>query len=96
MEQPQVKRTLNINFSSLAIGFLLAVCLLLTLGNDALTQAEPDGPGPFQVCPAGDLSVFVLDSQTGQVWVIGRTDTYDYGTPWQRRSVRKSIMPTVE
>jgi len=96
MGQPSVKYTWNINISSLAIGFLLAICLLLTLGSDVLTEAESDGPGPFQVCTAGDMSVFVLDSQTGQVWVIGRTDTYDYGTPWQRRSVRKSIMPTVE
>ena len=96
MGQPRVKCTWNINLSSLAIGFLLAICLLLTLGSDGLNEAESDGPGPFQVCSAGDMSVFVLDSQTGQVWVIGRTDTYDYGTPWQRRSVRKSIMPTVE
>lgn len=96
MEQPQLKRTWNINLNSLIIGFLLAICLLLTLGNSALTQAEPDGPGPFQVCQAGDMSVFVLDSQTGQVWKIGRTETYDYGTPWQRRSVRTNVMATVE
>ncbi len=66
MDQPQVKRTWNINFNSLIIGFLLAICLLLTLGSDALTETEPDGPGPFQVCVGDEMSVFVLDSQTGQ------------------------------
>ena len=96
MKQQKIKCMWNINLSSLVIGFLLAICLVLTLGTDSLTKTEPDGPGPFQVCMAGDLSVFVLDTQTGQVWRVGRTETYDYGTPWQRQSVRKSIMPTVE
>jgi len=96
MEPTPAKRTWNINLNSMVVGFLLAVCLLLTLGVDGPTETESEGPGPFQVCQAGDMSVFVLDSQTGQVWKIGRTETYDYGTPWQRRSARTNVIPTVE
>lgn len=92
MEQQKIKCTWNINLSSMIIGFLLAICLVLTLG----AETTPDGPGPFQVSSAGDLSMCILDTQTGQAWIVGRTDTYDYGTPWQRKSVRKSIMATTE
>ena len=96
MVKPEIRCKWNINISSLLIGFLLAACLFLTLGADALTQTSSDSPGCYQACMASDLSLFVLDTQTGQVWRVGRTETYDYGTPWQRRSKRKAIMPTVE
>ena len=96
MNQQKITCTWNINISSVIIGFLLATCLILTLGANNPTQNASDGPGPFQVSSAGDLSMCILDTQTGQAWLVGRTETYDYGTPWQRRSVRKSVLATVE
>jgi hypothetical protein len=75
------------------IGFLMALCVALALGAASGTGG---GPGPYQCCAADDLSVFVIDTQTGQTWRLGRTENYDFGTPFERKSLRKSITPMVE
>ena len=82
----------NLNFGSLAIGFLLALCLILVIG------AAGSNHGRYQCCAAGDdnLAVFVIDTETGQTWRFSRTDTYNFGTPQARKSIRRSITPMVE
>jgi hypothetical protein len=94
MEHKEQKHRLNVNFTNLVIGFLLGICLLLAIG--AATNQD-EGPGRYQCCTAGDYSeaVFVLDTQTGQTWRLSRTDSYDFGTPEQRKSIRRSIAPLV-
>jgi len=91
MEQKKCK----LNFSSLAIGFLLALCLTLAIG---AANSYDDGPGRYQCCAAGndDLAVFVIDTQTGQTWRLSRIDTHYFGTPQARKSIRQSIIPMVE
>lgn len=95
MEHKKQEHKLNADFRSITIGFLLALCLILAIGaaNNKLSC-----PGRYQCCAAGDdsLAVFILDTQTGQTWRIDRTDSYDFGTPQQRRSVRRSITPMVD
>lgn len=81
----------SIDFRNLAIGFLLALCVILAMGQ---ANSQTDGIGRYQSCAAGQdaLAVFVLDTQTGQTWRIGRTDSYDFGTPYQRKSERHSYI----
>lgn len=88
------KHNWNLNFNSLAIGFALALCLMLSIG----AAESNDNTGQYQCCAAGgdDLAVFVIDTETGQTWRLGRTDMYDFGTPYQRKSIRRSITPMVE
>jgi hypothetical protein len=43
-----------------------------------------------------DRAVFVIDTQTGHTWSLSRTDTYDFGTPQARKSIRRSITPIAE
>ena len=85
----------NTNFSSLLIGFLLALCLILAIGAGGSDQS---GPGRYQCCAAGgdDSAVFVINTQTGQTWRLARADTCDFETPYQRKSVRHSITPMIE
>jgi hypothetical protein len=85
----------NINFSGLAIGFLLALCLMLAIG---ATDGSDDSPGQYQCCAAGDdsLAVFVVETSTGHTWRVSRTDNYDLGTPYARKSVRRSITPMLD
>jgi len=85
----------SLNFSSVAIGFLLALCLILAAG---AAGSYDDSPGRYQCCAAGDdhIAVFVIDTQTGHTWRLSRTDTYDFGTPHKRKSVRRSQTPSVE
>lgn len=73
---------------------LAGMCLLLVAG----AAGNSDEVGQFQICPAGDDSsaVFVLDTVTGHVWLVGRGSTVDLGTPWDRKSVRTTIRPVVE
>jgi hypothetical protein len=82
----------NLNLSSLAIGFLLALFLLL------LIAATNNNSQRYQCCSAGDdqLAVFVIDTETGHTWRISRTDMYDFGTPSEPRSIRRSIRPMVD
>ncbi len=92
MEQKEQRHNWNINFSSMAIGFLLALCLVLALG--ATTADEPEGP--YRCSAASEGAVFVIDTQTGHTWQLSRSDHLDLGTPIERKSVRKSITPMVE
>jgi hypothetical protein len=85
----------KLNFSSVAIGFLLAMCLMLAIG---ASGGNDQGRGKYQCCAAGNdsLAVFVIDTQTGQTWRLSRADTYDFGTPQSRRSAQRSITPTAQ
>ena len=74
----------------MAIGFLLALCLVLAVG-----AATGGDAGPYRVSAGGDAA-FVLDTQTGHVWQVSRSDHVDLGTPSARKSVRKSITPMVD
>lgn len=92
MEQKEQRHNWNINFSSMAIGFLLALCLVLALG--VATSGEPEGP--YRCSAASDTSVFVIDTQTGHTWQLSRSDHLDLGTPAERKSNRKSITPMLD
>jgi hypothetical protein len=85
----------NVNLSSLAIGFLLALCLLLVVG---ATGGNDGNSRRYRCSAAGnsDLSVFVIDTETGHTWRLSRTDIYDFGTPSEPRSIRRSIRPMVD
>jgi len=93
MEDKKRRLNQNLNFRSIAIGFLLALCLILAIG---ASGGNSSGYGKYQCCAAGgdNLSVFVIDTRTGQTWRLSRADTYDFGTPLARRSVQRSITPT--
>ncbi len=80
----------NIHFGSVAIGFLLALCLVLAVG-----AATGGDAGPYQIASGGDAA-FVVDTQTGHVWQLSRSDNIDLGTPMNRKSARKSITPMLE
>ena len=85
----------NVNISSMVIGFLLAMCLMLAAGAAGGGDEEV---GQYQCCAAGDdsLAVFVVETGTGQTWRLSRTDNLDLGTPYSRKSLRKSITPMVD
>jgi hypothetical protein len=95
MEHKKQRLNGNLNFTSLVIGFLLALCLILAIG---ARSGYNDNPGQYQCCAAGndDLAVFVIDTETGQTWRMGRTDMYNFGTPQARKSIRQSITPIVD
>jgi hypothetical protein len=95
MEEKKRQHCWNPNFISLAIGFLLALCLILAAG---AAGSYDDSPGRYQCCAAGNdhIAVFVIDTQTGHTWRLSRTDTYDFGTPQARKSIRRSVTPIVE
>jgi hypothetical protein len=81
----------NLNLSSLSIGFLLALILLMVVGANNNSER-------YQCCAAGDegLAVFVIDTESGHTWRLSRTDMYDFGTPSAPKSLRKSIRPLVD
>lgn len=85
----------NLNLSSLVIGFLLALCLLLVTGAARNDQTSPQR---YQCCAAGNepLSVFVIDTETGHTWRLSRNDMYDFGTPTEPKSLRRSIRPMMD
>jgi hypothetical protein len=85
----------NPNFSSIAIGFLLALCLILAFG---AAVRNDNSRGKYECCAAGtdELAVFVIDTQTGQTWRLGRSSSYDFGTPQSPKSTRQSISPIVK
>ena len=95
MEHKKQGLSWNLNLNSLAIGFLLALCLILAIG---ATGAYHDGPERYQCCAAGNdnLAVFVIDTETGQTWRFSRTDMYNFGTPQARKSIRQSVTPMVK
>jgi len=82
----------NLNFSSPVIGFLLALCLLLVIGAAGIKH------GRYQCCAARNesLAIFVIDTETGQTWRLSRNYMYDFGTPRERKSARRSITPMVK
>jgi len=94
MERKKNMLKWDLNFYSVAVGFLLALCLFLALG----AAGGNNNRGRYECCAAGtdELAVFVIDTQTGQTWRLGRNSSYDFGTPQSPRSSRKSIMPVVE
>ncbi|MFB0524602.1 MAG: hypothetical protein ACETVZ_03615 [Phycisphaerae bacterium] len=85
----------NEGFKNFIIGFLLGICVMLAI---AAASSNEGGPGQYQCCAAGDdsLTVFVLDTETGHTWRLGRTDHYDLGTPHAPKSVRRSVTPFVD
>ncbi len=85
----------NLNLCSLAIGFLLALCLLLVVG---AAGSYDNNSQRYQCCAAGNepLSVFVIDTETGHTWRLSRNDMYDFGTPSEPKSIRRSIRPMVD
>ena len=95
MERKSENPGRNINFCSLVIGFLLALCLVLAIG---AADGSDDSPGQYQCCAAGDdsLAVFVVETGTGHTWRLSRTDNYDLGTPYARKSVRRGITPMLD
>ncbi len=92
--QNWIRQATRGNAMRFVVGGLVGVCLTLVVG---MAAADSDGPGPYQCCAAGDdaSSVFVLDTQTGQVWVVGRREAVDLGTPLDRKSIRHSIPAVV-
>lgn len=89
MEHNRKRHEWNIHFSSVAIGFLLAVCLVLAVG----AARSGDSAGPYRISSGSDLTAFVIDTQTGHVWQLSQTDNLDLGTPFDRKSLRESITP---
>ncbi|MHC4158935.1 MAG: hypothetical protein ACYSSO_07630 [Planctomycetota bacterium] len=85
----ELKKQNNTDFKYLALGLIIGICLMMVIG------AVSDGRGRYQACSAGnnDQAVFVIDTQTGQTWRVGRTDTLDFGTPQQRKSERRHQTP---
>ena len=85
----------NLNVNSLAIGFLVALCLLLVVG---ASKSYDNNSQRYQCCAAGNepLAVFVIDTETVNTWRLGRNDMYDFGTPSQPRSIRRSIRPMID
>jgi hypothetical protein len=79
---------------NLIIGFLMGLCAMLVVA----AANNSHSTGRYQCCSAGDesLSVFVIDTDTGQTWRLGRADYYDYGTPQAPKSVRRSVVPMSE
>ena len=92
MERTKHALSRHADIKHLIIGFLLGVCLMLAA---AATESNDNDVGTYQCCAAGDdpLAVFVIDTQTGQAWRLGRTEAYDFGTPGNPKSVRRSVTP---
>ncbi len=91
--QNWINQTVGSNIMRFVVGGLVGACLMLLVG----MAGDSDGPGAYQCCAAGDdaSSVFVLDTQTGQVWLVGRREAVDLGTPLDRKSIRTSIPAVV-
>jgi hypothetical protein len=85
----------GLDTTSLAIGFVLAIFLLFAVG---AAVRNDNSRGRYECCAAGsdDLAVFVIDTQTGQTWRLGRNSSYDFGTPQSPKSSRRSITPIVK
>lgn len=83
----------ELDFYSVVVGFLLALCLLLVFG-----AADRDNNNRrYESCVAGtdELAVFIIDTQTGHTWRLGRGSFYDFGTPQSPKSSRKSLQTIV-
>ena len=95
MESKKQLLSWNPSLTSLAIGFLLALCLMLVIG---ATKGYNNSYERYQCCTAGDdpLAVFVIDTETGHTWRLSRTDMYDFGSPAAPKSIRRSIRPMLD
>jgi len=95
MERKKNMHKWDLNFTGLAIGFLLALCLIFAVG---AAGRNDNNRGKYECCTAGtdELAVFVIDTQTGQTWRLGRSSSFDFGTPQSPKSSRRSITPIVE
>ena len=95
MEQNKIVLRWNLNLSSLVIGFLLALCLLLVVG---ASKSYDNNSQRYQCCAAGNepLAVFVIDTETGNTWRLSRNDMYDFGTPSAPKSIRRSIRTMID
>ncbi len=79
---------MKLKLNRLTVGILLVVCVVLTMG------ALESGPGRYQIA-AGDGCVWLVDTETGSVWVSEKKDVetdqtwatgrpakwYSYGSP---------------
>ena len=92
MNREERKPGLNVDLKSMVIGFLLAACLALAMGAASDSQSE----GPYQISANSDLSAYVIDTRTGECWQVSRGDNIELGTPFERKSIRKSITPYSE
>ncbi len=84
---------MKVKLNRLTVGILLVVCVVLTMG------ALGSGPAKYQIA-AGDGCVWLVDTETGRVWVsekkaveTDRTWTadkpakwYSYGSPGESES----------
>ena len=66
------------NLEKLIIGFLLGVCLMLAIG--ASGEVSSRGVGTYELSAGANFSVYVLNTQTGQLWFVDGT-----GGNWQAR-----------
>jgi len=71
------------NLDKLVIGILLGACLTLAIGaNSGRGFAGQRGVGTYQIASSADPysgGTFVLNTQTGQVWMYKRTGWSDIG-----------------
>ena len=68
----------KVNFEKFVIGFLLGVCLMLAIG--AGGEVSSQAVGTYELSAGTDFSVYVLNTQTGQLWFVDRD-----GGNWQVR-----------
>ena len=63
----------KLNLDKLVVGVLLGVCLMLAIGAMGMGMSHP--VGTYQIATCADTAtdqVYVLNTQTGQVWVFDR------------------------
>ncbi len=87
MEHKIEQRNRNIEFKSLIIGLLLGLCITLVMG-----FSNDSDNGRYQ-CSADQNQVFIIDTQTGQTWILDNSSTTDLGTPQNRKSQKSFITP---
>ena len=81
---------MKLNGKTLIVGLVLGLAAAMVMG---AMGAEPAGPGRYQISSSA-VYVWVMDTQTGQVWTTERRDEatpsfvstkpvvwIDYGTP---------------
>jgi hypothetical protein len=68
----------KVDLEKLVIAFLLGVCLMLAIG--AGGEVSSGDVGTYQLSAGTNFSVYVLNTQTGQLWFVDGT-----GGNWQAR-----------
>ncbi len=85
---------MKLKLNRLTVGILLVVCVVLTMG-----ALQSSGPGRYQIA-AGSDCVWLVDTETGSVWVSEKKDVetdrtwttntpanwYSYGSPGESGS----------